>query len=150
MPNSLITHAFLGSYPRKLRIGLVKEIWIYYTLEKRKKDSRDLFLRISKSEIIEFKYQYFDRVQKVCLALNDRLLVPPGLLDIERFGIPFPDLECILNYENQSKTKGRRGSWLYLRKEPKKGDVGQVMTKPNPNDLPPAGAPWIVAKGFVG
>jgi hypothetical protein len=101
-----------------------------------------VFVSTSKAICKGFQYQYFDRTNKIQVALDEPLLVPAGLLNLDTFGFPFPDIPCFraLATRKNNDEPTRKGRWLYLHELPLPKDVGREMAQPLPEDLPPKGS----------
>jgi hypothetical protein len=118
------------------------EGWVYYVFTQHQKTFRDIFLATQRADAKACRFLYYDRMNKAVIALDRPLLVPAGLRDIERFGIPFPSIPCIAHYEtnNKGEITNPMGKWLYLQQMPAGGDVGRRLRKPFAQELPLLGA----------
>ena len=96
---------------------------------------------ISKGEAKFYDHHYFDRWSKIQASTMDPIIIPSGLLDIRRYGIPFPAVPCYLALEtrNHPPKRGRSGMWLYIIEKPAAGDANLEMPVPQPTDLPHIG-----------
>jgi hypothetical protein len=130
--------------PPPIAKGAKKAGWTFYILESHPTTHQQILKCESAGSAKGYTYKYYDRNNQIGVCLDEVLLVPPSLLDVDRFGIPFPDIECILEYQNKkSEDKpGRKGKWLYLVQKPNSGDEGKQMEAPDPSMLPMVGSPW--------
>jgi hypothetical protein len=118
--------------------------WVSYTLTDYQ--NQDVLVYTSMGETKTYPYQYFDRESRICIGLERPLAVPPGCLDIHRFGIPFPKIPLYARLHPSYRNP--RGKWLYLSEYPQAGDVGRVMHTPQAGMLPPWRSHPIVANNL--
>jgi hypothetical protein len=68
--------------------------WLRLTLQRHPETGVQVLVSSSKAICQGYDYQYFDRKNKIQVALDEPLQVPAGLLDLDTFGCPFPDIPC--------------------------------------------------------